>query len=682
MDYRLTRSAAVAGICLVLFLAGRPLAAAEAADAQIVGWRGNGSGCYPTARPPTQWGRASTGLKQIRYQAAKPKGDASAGRSLSDGVIRQWLVLGPVAVPAGAKADTAKFEMIKGEADLAPDAGDKVGRAAWKTADSEDEMLDFASLWGKKTDVVAYAAVYLWSPADQTLLLDINSSASTLVWVNGKEALRISEKSWPIGFQQANLPLKKGWNRLVIRIMASTGWNAYAWFMRPVFYGDPRGPYETKNVRWTAPIGGMAEPIVVGQRLFLLSEPYDLVCLDKTSGKILWARSVNYFEATPEADRKGNPLFDEAAKLAAELNRINDAYGTPAGPSKEQLAAKAEAQKKLYETMVKIDPPKYTLTRQQDFGMAGFVPMSDGKNVWAWFASGITACYDLDGNRRWITLDNRPGEQHHGYQTSPLLVGGKVILYMYDIEALDAKTGKVAWTRPICKDPKNEHWWSAIGGGFCALNIGGVPMFMTSNTDIYRTADGQQVFLDNPMAYYQLAAPVVDGNTVCNVKNDGRVYILKLPAEAADRIRPLSSKQVKLNTSECRMFYQDSLYWGGPVLSDGLLYCMKHTGVLSVVDVEKAAVVYQKKLDVDLDAFMRPSLAKAGKYLYALGPTGTCAVFECGREFKLVAKNRLEPVLNAGTGNPRLERFTADPILDGKRVYLRGESHLYCIEEK
>ncbi|MGA2622051.1 MAG: hypothetical protein ABSF26_31045, partial [Thermoguttaceae bacterium] len=142
--------------------------AAVAAEGQVVGWRGNGSGCYPTANPPTQWGRTSTGLKQIRYQAAKPKGDASSGRSLADGVIRQWLVLGPVAVSAEAKADTAKFEMIKGEADLAPDAGDKVGKAAWKTADSEDEMLDFASLWGKKTDVVAYAAVYLWSPADQT----------------------------------------------------------------------------------------------------------------------------------------------------------------------------------------------------------------------------------------------------------------------------------------------------------------------------------------------------------------------------------------------------------------------------------------------------------------------------------------------------------------------------------
>ena len=450
-------------------------------------------------------------------------------------------------------------------------------------------------------------------------------------------------------------------------------------------YGQTWSTDEGKT--WTEPIAMPAHSVwpslaVMDDGTVALSEPYDLVCLDKNSGKILWARSVNYFEATPEADRKGNPLFDEAAKLAAELNRINDAYGTPAGPSKEQLAAKAEAQKKLYETMVKIDPAKYTLTRQQDFGMAGFVPMSDGKNVWAWFASGITACYDLDGNRRWITLDNRPGEQHHGYQTSPLLVGGKVILYMYDIEALDAKTGAVAWTRPICKDPKKEHWWSAIGGGFCALEIGGVPMFMTSNTDIYRTADGQQVFLDNPMAYYQLAAPVVDGSTVCNVKNDGRVYILKLPAEAAGRIRPLSSRKVKLDTSECRMFYQDSLYWGGPVLSDGLLYCMKHTGVLSVVDVEKAAVVYQKKLDVDLDAFMRPSLAKAGKYLYALGTTGTCAVFESGREFKLVAKNRLEPVLNAGTGNPRLERFTADPVLDGKRVYLRGESNLYCIEEK
>lgn len=92
------------------------LSVVVSADAQVVGSRLDGSGCYPNANPPTQW-EGAVSLKGLTYQAAKPKGDAPAGKSLEDGIIRSWLVLGRVDVPKDATADA---EILKGEADLSP----------------------------------------------------------------------------------------------------------------------------------------------------------------------------------------------------------------------------------------------------------------------------------------------------------------------------------------------------------------------------------------------------------------------------------------------------------------------------------------------------------------------------------------------------------------------------------
>ena len=48
-------------------------------------------------------------------------------------------------------------------------------------------------------------------------------------------------------------------------------------------------------------------PIVVGERLFVLCEPDELVCLDKTSGKKLWSRFVNFYAALTPAEHRANP---------------------------------------------------------------------------------------------------------------------------------------------------------------------------------------------------------------------------------------------------------------------------------------------------------------------------------------------------------------------------------------
>src|SRR5436305_10767958 len=75
------------------------LPASSLAGETNIGWRGDGTGRFPNADPPLTWGRVSTAVKSLRYQARKPAGNEPAGKSMADGVIRDWLVLGPVPVP-------------------------------------------------------------------------------------------------------------------------------------------------------------------------------------------------------------------------------------------------------------------------------------------------------------------------------------------------------------------------------------------------------------------------------------------------------------------------------------------------------------------------------------------------------------------------------------------------------
>ena len=673
--------------CVALLTAG-------AADAQVVGVRGDGTGRYSNATPPTHW-ESGAPIESITAQATRPADGKPAGRPLADGVIRSWLIAGPIDAPKDATGET---EIVKGEADFSPVVGDKAGDLAWKKMASDESYLDLAALFDKKADAAAYAHAAIYAPADATVTLNLIVGGQTAVWLNGKPLIKPPNKTAQFSTLSLPLTLTKGWNRLLIRTMAAITNNTYTAYIYASFRGDPKAAPAGKNILWSTSgcpdgpvtagervvsfLGGAAAPIIVGDKMFLQSEPYDLVCLDKNTGKVLWARSNNYFEATPEADRKGKAEFDEAGKLASDLNKANDAWGTTGSLTKEQVLAKDALHKKLYDTMKKIDEAKYTFTKEQDLGMAGFVPTSDGKSVWAWYASGIAACYDLEGNRKWIALDNR-GAQHHGFHTSPLLLEGKLIVYMADIRCLDASTGKQLWVKTICKDPK-EHWSSAFEGSLCPLNVGGIAMFMTPNGEINRASDGEKVFGDRTVVgSIQRPSPVLHGDTVFKLDSGGLLHIIKLPKEDGDKLEAVSNMRVKLETGS-RIFFGDC-WQASPVVHEGLVYCLHNTGLLSVIDAEKGQVVYQKRLDLDVTpgwSLIAPSLAMAGGKIYAMSCTGTVVVFEPGREFKPLAKNRVTAVVGTGHWWQRAERFAASPIFDGKRIYLRGEAGLYCIEEK
>ena len=55
------------------------------------------------------------------------------------------------------------------------------------------------------------------------------------------------------------------------------------------------------NVAWKVAMPGNSygSPIVVGERLFVVSDPGELLCLDRKSGKVLWRKSTKDVKAPP-----------------------------------------------------------------------------------------------------------------------------------------------------------------------------------------------------------------------------------------------------------------------------------------------------------------------------------------------------------------------------------------------
>src|SRR5205823_3350696 len=89
----------------------------------------------------------------------------------------------------------------------------------------------------------------------------------------------------------------------------------------------PNVPYESKNILWMTelPHRSNASPIVAGNRVFVMSEPDELICLDKDTGKILWSAANNYYELLTPVERQALPeIGKKVDPLVAELKKESD----------------------------------------------------------------------------------------------------------------------------------------------------------------------------------------------------------------------------------------------------------------------------------------------------------------------------------------------------------------------
>src|SRR5262249_8160795 len=171
-------------------------------------------------------------------------------------------------------------------------------------------------------------------------------------------------------------------------------------------YPNAKPPSEwssDKNVLWKVSLAGHSygSPIVVGDNLYVASHPSDLLCVRRSDGQVLWEKSHSHVKAPAGGGGKGG------GKGGCRGGGGGGMGGRSAGNS-------------------------------------AATPVSDGKYVGVLFGNGVAAAYDLEGKRLWAR-HVESSNVGFGHSASPLLLGGKLIVHVRDLVALDVATGKESW---------------------------------------------------------------------------------------------------------------------------------------------------------------------------------------------------------------------------------------------
>jgi outer membrane protein assembly factor BamB len=274
------------------------------------------------------------------------------------------------------------------------------------------------------------------------------------------------------------------------------------------------GGYAAGGILWAAPMpnGGVSCPIIVGNRVFVTAEPADLICLDKASGQILWIRSNPAHEALAPDQRKANPAIDEKlmplsaslAKANEEMaNSLNSHLATAVTSGYRQPSTKKkDVEKQIAETQKSVDKKLFeTNWAQAVFGFAGPTPVTDGKRVCAFFTTGVSACYDLDGNRKWITFGAGGGSEHGNF-ASPILAMNRLVVWANEMRGYDVETGKLAWTAPA----KSFNTY----GSLFRVQAGADLVAAFQSGYFVRVRDGQRIWGDQLLGD-AVSTPIVEG---------------------------------------------------------------------------------------------------------------------------------------------------------------------------
>ncbi|MEW6158248.1 MAG: hypothetical protein AB1813_12490 [Verrucomicrobiota bacterium] len=158
-------------------------------------------------------------------------GAADALQPDSDGYIRHWLLLAPIALAEGETGSEAIFkEQIKDEATLRPKAGDKLKiggkELTWKAITATTNYFDFAAsvnTLGEKE--AGYAVTYIECETEKPdVIMAVASNDQGRIYLNGVDIYVWSEpRTLTLDSEKGRVTLKKGVNVIVFKVINEQG---------------------------------------------------------------------------------------------------------------------------------------------------------------------------------------------------------------------------------------------------------------------------------------------------------------------------------------------------------------------------------------------------------------------------------------------------------------------------
>lgn len=295
-----------------------------------------------------------------------------------------------------------------------------------------------------------------------------------------------------------------------------------------------------------------------------------------------------------------------------------------------------------------------------DFASAS--PTTDGKRLFCWFGSAGLFCYGLDGTKLWERdLGEAKVGSSLGEGSSPVVHNGKLIIVrdhagQSAIEVLDASTGKTLWRR---ERAEGNAWATPL-----VVEHSGRTQVITTASNFVRSYDlesGDVIWQCSGLTGNCTPCPQVQGDYVICMSGYQGYSAMAIPLSATGDI----SKSKKIGWS----LSKGTPYVPSSVLYDGLLYFnQSNQAILRCVDATSGDVVFGPQRVNGLRNIYSSPVA-AGGHIYIVGRGGTTVVLKHSRSYEPVATNKLN------------ERFDASPAIAGDQIFLRGENHLYCIEQ-
>ncbi|MEM8667499.1 MAG: PQQ-binding-like beta-propeller repeat protein [Planctomycetota bacterium] len=308
-------------------------------------------------------------------------------------------------------------------------------------------------------------------------------------------------------------------------------------------------------------------------------------------------------------------------------------------------------------------------------------PITDGKHVWSFMATGDLACFTTSGDLVWQTnLQERYGKFRiaFGMSATPVLHDGRLFFQLIHgdgkpstqeaiVVALDAATGDSVWKvdRVTGAARENEHSYASP----MIYQHGEEPYLITHGADYtiaYELADGKERWRlgglnpqgssYHPTLRFVSSPSAADGIVICPTAKNGPVFAI-----AADREGDLTET--------------DAISWvrdkhtpdvPSPLILDDLVYLCRENGILLVLDRETGEEVYMERTHSHRH---RASPVYADGHLYLTARDGKITVVKTGRKFEIVAQNDTD------------EAMSASPVIANGTIYLRTFDALWAIRK-